>query len=160
MGTKLTKNENTKYENIKYEDCIPFVPPLTEGIVVKVYDGDTITIASKMPWKDSPYYRFSVRINGIDCPEIRTQNENEKKCAFIARDLLQTKLMNNIVTLKNVSLEKYGRILADVFIGEEDISNMLLNENLAVVYHGGKKQCPHDWYEYYLLKNNQSNENN
>ena len=66
MGTKLTKNENTKYENIKYEDCIPFVPPLTEGIVVKVYDGDTITIASKMPWKDSPYYRFSVRINGIN----------------------------------------------------------------------------------------------
>lgn len=150
MGTKLTRTETTKCENIKYEDCIPFVPPVKEGIVVKVYDGDTITIATKMPWKDSPYYRFSIRVNGIDCPEIRTKNDNEKKCAYIARELLEKKLMNNIVTLKNVSLEKYGRILADVFIGEEDISQILLNENLAVVYHGGKKQCPEDWYTYYM----------
>ena len=35
-------------KKVKYEE---FVPPITNGKVIKVYDGDTITIASKMPWK-------------------------------------------------------------------------------------------------------------
>ena len=66
-------------EHVTYKDTIPFIPPLTMGKVIKVYDGDTITIASKMPFENSPYYRFSVRLKGIDCPEIRTKNMEEKQ---------------------------------------------------------------------------------
>lgn len=167
MGCNQGKSKNKiDYNNIQYKDTIIFIPPINEGLVIKVYDGDTITIASKLigdhfePVQNSPFYRFSVRINNIDCPEIRTKNMNEKKCAIIARDLLQDKLMNKVVTLKNVRLEKYGRILADVFLDEENVSEILLNRNLAVIYGGKKKNCPDDWYEYYLLKNEPLNENN
>lgn len=36
-------------ENVKWSDTVPFVPPITSGRVIKVYDGDTITIAAKLP---------------------------------------------------------------------------------------------------------------
>ena len=49
-----------------FKNAKPFVPPISEGMVVKVYDGDTITIVSQLPYPSSPYYRFSVRLNGID----------------------------------------------------------------------------------------------
>jgi hypothetical protein len=39
---------------------IEFVPPVTGGKVIKVYDGDTITIATTLPYPDSPLYKFRV----------------------------------------------------------------------------------------------------
>ena len=40
-------------QNITYKDTIPFLVPITEGKVIKVYDGDTITVASKLPYEMS-----------------------------------------------------------------------------------------------------------
>ena len=64
---------------IKIEDTIKFIPNIKKCTVISVYDGDTITIASKLPYKNSPLYRWSLRIYGIDCPEIKSHKENEKK---------------------------------------------------------------------------------
>ena len=136
-------------ENITYKDTIPFIPPITEGKVVKVYDGDTITIATKLSYENSPYYRFSVRLKGIDCPEMKTKNKDEKECATIARDFLREILMNKMVILKEIELEKYGRILADVYLNEQNISLILCEKKLAVKYDGGTKQSPDNWMEYY-----------
>lgn len=136
-------------ETITYKDTIPFIPPISEGKVVKVYDGDTITIATKLPYDNSPYYRFSVRLKGIDCPEIKTSNLYEKQCALIARDFLHEILMDKIVVLKDVELEKYGRILADVYIDEQNVSELLCEKKLAVKYEGGTKQSPKNWMNYY-----------
>lgn len=136
-------------DSITYKDTIPFVPPLSEGKVIKVYDGDTITIASKMPFDQSPYYRFSVRLKGIDCPEIRTKNAEEKQCAILTRNFLKDLLMDKIVTLKEVELEKYGRILADVYLDEVNLSDLLCEKHMAVKYDGGTKHCPENWMEYY-----------
>ena len=136
-------------ENINYKDTIPFIPPICDGKVVKVYDGDTITIATKLPYENSPYYRFSVRLKGIDCPEIKTKNKEEKECATIARDFLREILMDKIVILKEVELEKYGRILADVYLNDQNISLLLCEKKLAVKYDGGTKKCPENWMNYY-----------
>lgn len=136
-------------ENITYKDTIPFIPPITEGKVVKVYDGDTITIATKLPYENSPYYRFSVRLKGIDCPEMKTKNKDEKDCATIARDFLREVLMNKMIILKEIELEKYGRILANVYLNEQNISLLLCEKKLAVKYDGGTKQSPDNWMEYY-----------
>ena len=57
--------------DIKWEDTVEFTFPIKGGRVIKVYDADTITIASKLPYNDSPMYRLSVRLNGIDTPEIK-----------------------------------------------------------------------------------------
>ncbi len=119
-----------------YENSTPFVPPITEGKVVKVYDGDTVTVATRLY---GTLYRFSVRLNGIDSPEIRGKSAEEKAAATVSKDALSTLLLNKMVTLKNVTTEKYGRILADVFLGELDVGKWMIERGLAVEYHGGKK---------------------
>ena len=75
-------------DDIKWADTVEFTFPIEGGRVIKVYDGDTITIASKLPFKESPLYRLSVRLNGIDTPEIKGKNEDEKTAAKITRDAL------------------------------------------------------------------------
>lgn len=136
-------------KNIDWKDTVQFVPPVEKGIVIKVYDGDTITIASKLFYNESPLYRFSVRLNGIDCPEIKGKDENEKQCAQIAKQEMSNLILNKIVTLKNIETEKYGRILADVYIDELHLNNYMIEKRLAVVYDGGTKVSPKNWMNYY-----------
>ena len=125
----------------KWSNTKIFVPPITKGHVIKVYDGDTITIASKLPIiNDEQIYRFSVRLNNIDTPEIKGHTEQEKIAACIARDALKEKILNKEVMLKNVSLEKYGRLLADVYLNELCLNNWMLENKYAVEYHGKTKQ--------------------
>jgi len=136
-------------KNIDWKDTIQFVPPVEKGIVIKVYDGDTITIASKLPYSESPLYRFSVRLNGIDCPEIKGKDDSEKECAQIAKKVMSELILNKIVILKNVSTEKYGRILADVYIGDLHLNKHMIEKRLAVTYDGGTKISPKNWMNYY-----------
>jgi endonuclease YncB( thermonuclease family) len=131
--------------DIEYKDTVGFVPPIITGKVIKVYDGDTITIASKLPNTETPIYRFSVRLSGIDSAEIHGKTKNEKKEAILARDALHTLIFGKMVHLKNVSTEKYGRILADVYLEELHINQWMLTENLAVPYNGGTKIRPAEW---------------
>jgi endonuclease YncB( thermonuclease family) len=143
---EICLNDN---KQINWKDTIEFVAPIEKGIVIKVYDGDTITIASKLPYESSPLYRFSVRLNGIDCPEIKSKDENEKECAKIAKKEMNDLIMNKMVTLKNVQTEKYGRILADVYIGDLHLNQHMIEKRLAVTYDGGTKMKPTDWMNYY-----------
>lgn len=137
---------NMEYlDKINYDNTIPFVPPITSGKVVKVYDGDTFTLASKLPNTDGPVYRFSVRLNGIDAPEIKGKTTAEKELAKTSRDALSAMIMNKIVTLKNISIEKYGRILADVYLGNMLLNEYMLDNNYAVKYDGGTKKRHDDW---------------
>tara|TARA_B100000886_G_scaffold220664_2_gene153372 strand:- start:11403 stop:11828 length:426 start_codon:yes stop_codon:yes gene_type:complete len=138
-----------KLEEVTYKDTIVFKPQITDGKVIKVYDGDTITIATTLPYEGSPFFRFSVRLRGIDCPEIRSKNENEKKCAKMAKELLLDHIYHKIVTLENVDYDKYGRVLADVFLDGKNITHELINKRLAVSYDGGTKHSPDDWLKYY-----------
>jgi endonuclease YncB( thermonuclease family) len=124
---------------------VPFVPPVTCGKVIKVYDGDTITIASRLPFTDSPIYKFPVRLLGIDCPEIKGSTETEKNLAKSARDALSSRINGKMVILKNVSTEKYGRLLADVYIDGANMNQWMLDNNYAVKYDGGTKSRPDNW---------------
>ena len=121
---------------------IQFVPPITEGEVISVYDGDTITIVSKLPYDASPLYRFLVRLAGIDCAEIKGKTEKERELAQEAKNALQKLILNKVVSLKNLKNEKYGRVLADVYLGDLHLNKWMLDNNYAVQYSGGKKT---DW---------------
>jgi endonuclease YncB( thermonuclease family) len=133
-------------DKINYDNTVPFVPPITAGKVVKVYDGDTFTLASKLPNdKDGPVYRFSVRLDGIDAPEMKGKTAIEKELAKTSRYALAALIMNKIVTLKNVSVEKYGRILADVYVGNILVNEYMLDNNYAVKYDCGTKKRPDEW---------------
>jgi micrococcal nuclease len=123
----------------------PFIPQITEGVVVKVYDGDTITIVSTLPFEDSEYYRFSIRLLGIDSAEIKGKSDAEKVLAIRARDALSSKILNHTITLRNVTTEKYGRLLANIYLDGECINNWMLENGYAIAYDGGKKTRPDDW---------------
>ena len=140
----MTKSAFDYLENIDYNNTVPFVPPLNYVKVVKVYDGDTITVASNLISKE-PVYRFSVRLRGIDSPEIKTKNEQEKIAAIESRDKLHELIYGKIVLLTNVSTEKYGRVLANVHYGSTNVNDWMLRHNLAVPYDGGTKKNFTDW---------------
>lgn len=135
----LCGRHDYQLQNASYLNTTSFVPKIDTGKVIKVYDGDTITIAARLPYYDAPISRFSVRLSGIDSPEIRTHNPDEKISAIMSRDKLHDLIFDKIVTLRNVSLEKYGRILADVYLDELHINQWLLDNHYAIKYNGGKK---------------------
>jgi len=122
-------------ENIKWEDTEEFVPPLEEGkdyYVIKVYDGDTITIVAKFDWSPK-YYRFGVRLRGINAPEIKSKTAGAQD----AREFLSNLVLHKYVKLSQINTEKYGRILAHVHTNNEttnetiSVSQILLNNNLV-----------------------------
>ena len=123
-----------------YETTQKFIIPVSSGKVIKVYDGDTITIAAKLPYYESPVYRFQVRLNGIDSPEIKGHTEEEKSAGIISRNALKEKIFGYIVELRNVETEKYGRILADIYLDNLHINKWLLDAKYAVPYNGGTKK--------------------
>jgi micrococcal nuclease len=145
---RMTLRDLLFLESANINDAIPFIPPVRYAKVVKVYDGDTITVVSTLDFEvyQSPQlYKFSVRLHGIDTPEMKTKNENEKKLATIARDELRKQLDGKIVELKNVATEKYGRLLADVYVGDIHINEWMIAKGYAVKYNGGTKSRPEEW---------------
>jgi endonuclease YncB( thermonuclease family) len=142
--------------DINWDDTIEFKFPINCGRVIKVYDGDTITIASKLPYNESPLYRFSVRLNGIDTPEIKGKgiDDEEKLAAKQTRDFLSNLILNKYILLENIQNEKYGRILADIYLPIKDSNNiihineLLIRERYAVKYDGGTKKKPSSWIKY------------
>ncbi len=138
---KATANQKAK-ETVKseWDDAVSFVPPITQGYVIKVYDGDTITLAAKLPYAESPLYKFSVRLNGIDTPEIKTKNAEEKQKALECKTELSRLCLNKQVQLQNVSTEKYGRILADVYCDGVHLNQHMIEGGFAVAYDGGHKK--------------------
>jgi len=138
-------NKDHYLNAVQYKDTEKFVIPIKRGKVIKVYDGDTITIASKFSGIDGPVYRFNVRLNGIDSPEIKGGTEHEKNLAEKSRDALSHLIFGKIVTLKNVNNEKYGRMLADVYLEDTNVCEWMINNKYAVKYDGGTKHRPEDW---------------
>jgi endonuclease YncB( thermonuclease family) len=134
-------------ETLEYKDTQKFIPPISQGKVIKVYDGDTFTIGTYLAASTistvaskPEAYRFSVRMRGIDSPEMKTKNAHEREAAIKAQTALSMKIKNRVVELKNVAYDKYGRILADVYLEEEHINQWMLNNKHAKIYDGGKKE--------------------
>jgi len=114
--------------------------------VVGVYDGDTIRVVFKF---NGDYYKFSIRLMGIDTPELRTKNENEKKCGYYVKGILEDKILNKIIKLECVGEDKYGRILANIYLEKENINKYLIDNKYAYPYEGGTKKSFEELEEYY-----------
>lgn len=154
LSTKHT-NEIVDWSIYTYQNTKPFIPSFTEGYVIKVYDGDTITIVTNKLNKDSTsneVYRWSIRINGYDTPEIKTNNPSEKQCAELAKKTLSDLILNKMVNIEIIEYDKYGRLLCNITTQTENpiyISKFMLDQRLAVPYFGKTKQPPSDWMKYH-----------
>ena len=117
-----------------------------EGTVyLRNYDGDTITF--NLPGLHPIIgEKISIRVNGIDTPEIRGKCEKEKYDAIQAKEMVADILKDaERITLKNMERGKYFRIAADVIVDGENLADMLIDTGMAIKYDGGKKT--HKWCE-------------
>ena len=126
---------NSTFYSIDYNDTVPFVPNVQTAQVIKVYDGDTFTIGFFQPYSEKPF-RMSVRLSGIDTPEMKGRLKIKAKAA---QEFLSSQIMGKVVELSNISMEKYGRLLADVHCGGIHINKLMMDDGFAVSYNGGAK---------------------
>ena len=117
---------------------------ITDVWFVDNYDGDTIkvNIPGVHPLLGA---NITVRVYGVDAPEIRTKNKCEKQKAIEAKELVKSILVKaKHITLKEVQRGKYFRILAKVYADDVDISQQLIEHKLAYPYYGDTKRKV-DW---------------
>ena len=104
----------------------------------RVVDGDTIDIVLDLGF-DVKLHKQRVSLSGIDTPESRTRNLDEKKLGLAAKERLKELCVGKF-KLKSLGKGKYGRILGIPYTESgEDICQKLIKEGHAVEYHGGKK---------------------
>lgn len=138
------KLRSTEYKDVPF---FSFNGYKTWAKVVKVYDGDTCTVAF---YYHKKIYKFKIRLDHIDTPELRSKNEIEVKIANKARDRLIELINNKLVYVECLNYDKYGRILANIYADKKMIQSFndkLVSEGLAVFYDGGKKQNFETWYK-------------
>jgi len=104
----------------------------------RVVDGDTIDALVDLgfdTWK-----KVRIRMMGMNAPESRTRDLEEKKLGLAAKARLIEMLGDGEFTLQSHGVGKYGRCLGEVF-RESDVSlnKQLINEGHATEYFGGKR---------------------
>ena len=91
-----------RINKLSWDNCEKFIPDFEYGKVIKVYDGDTITLGTILHGKP---YKFSIRLEGIDAPELKTQNETEKKAGYLVKSKLESLILNKMV---KINITGYG----------------------------------------------------
>jgi micrococcal nuclease len=113
----------------------------------RVVDGDTVDC-----WIDLGYdiqIHKRIRFAGVNAPETRTRNKEEKKRGLIAKDWLINKIdpkaagSEKQIVLKSYEYGKYGRVIGELFIvsgsRKQSINKMMLAEGLVKEYDGGAR---------------------
>lgn len=138
-------------ENVNKKECEDFLIKVKKGRVVKVYDIDTVTVAFFMSINGSEYklYKKSCRILGIDGPELKSKIKSEKKIAKLGQIYLKNLILGKVITLNNHHKDKYGRMLADIYLNGIKVSDLILSNKYAVEYDGGTKKSPENWEHFH-----------
>ena len=109
--------------------------------IVRVVDGDTVDIVIDLGFNLSKKER--VRLAGIDTPESRTRDLEEKAMGLEAKDFLTRRLNDGMASGLRVKTEKdgkYGRMLGWIYISETNINKEMVQRGYAWEYDGGKKE--------------------
>ena len=109
--------------------------------VVKVVDGDTIDIVIDLGFNLSKKER--VRLAGIDSPESRTKDLEEKELGLESKEFLKRRLEDGKSSGLRVKTEKdgkYGRMLGWIYCGDTNINTEMVDRGYAWFYSGGSKK--------------------
>lgn len=111
--------------------------------VVKIIDGDTLDLMVDLGF--DIHHKVRVRLYGVNTPESRTSDEEEKVRGLAAKDYVMKWIKESeiifIQTIKDKT-EKYGRVLAKVYSDEKQsacLNDDLIKSGNAVEYFGGKR---------------------
>ena len=107
--------------------------------IIKIIDGDTFDCIMDLGF--DVLLEARVRMYGIDTPESRTRDLEEKKFGLLAKDWLGNHLNDNIVISTELDNEKgkFGRVLGTVWAEGININEKMIEEHMAVRYHGQAK---------------------
>ena len=116
--------------------------------VNRVVDGDTIDVTIDLGF--DLYKKERVRVAGVDTPEKRTRDLEEKELGIEATNWLKEKLDGAISGDDDLVIRtelvggmgKYGRLLGWLYIGDSELSlnEIMIEEGYAWEYDGGTKQ--------------------
>jgi len=116
--------------------------------IVKVLDGDTIDVLIDLGF--DLYKKERVRIAGVDTPEKRTRDLEEKELGIHATNWMKDKLNETIKGDEELTIRtelkggvgKYGRLLGWLYVGDATLSlnEQMITEGYAWAYDGGTKQ--------------------
>ena len=113
--------------------------------VVKIIDGDTVDVDIDLGfgvWLK----KERIRMFGIDTPESRTRDLDEKKYGLMAKDYI-TRLLDDeggiVLKTRKDAEGKYGRILGELWrttdFADTSINDLMIKNHHAVSYHGQSK---------------------
>ena len=109
--------------------------------VTRVVDGDTIDCILDLGF--SVLHKCRVRLYGIDTPESRTRDPDEKIRGKLAAKYLEDSINNGKTIVLRSKLKdskgKYGRILGEVLVDDININVAMIENYLAVRYYGQSK---------------------
>jgi len=115
--------------------------------LLRVVDGDTID--AKIDLGFDVWVKKRVRFSGVNTPECRTRDLEEKVKGLAAKDRVKQLLEGcSNIRLTSHGVGKYGRCLGELFIDTldgrecltlESVNKLLIKEGHAVEYHGGKR---------------------
>ena len=110
--------------------------------LVRVIDGDTIIAIIDLGF--STWVKKTIRFYGIDAPESRTLDleEKAKGIAATVRLVEILNLNNHKFIVKSYDVDKFGRCLGELFVetlGETSVQQTLINEGHYVPYFGGAR---------------------
>ena len=119
--------------------------------LVKIIDGDTIDVDLDLGF-GVVLKKQRIRLHGINTPESRTRDLEEKKYGLAAKARLRELLESaDTITVKTAidkkARGKYGRILGTIFADNVNINDKLLDEGHAIAYYGGTKNTNKWWKE-------------
>jgi len=114
--------------------------------VVKIVDGDTVDVDIDLGfgvWLK----KERIRMFGIDTPESRTRDLDEKKYGLMAKEFI-TKLLDDeggiVLKTRKDAEGKYGRILGELWrttdFADRSINQIMIEKHHAVSYHGQSKE--------------------
>ena len=114
----------------------------------RVVDGDTIDVTIDLGF--DLYKKERVRVAGVDTPEKRTRDKEEKELGIDATNWLKDRLEAAIAGEEDLVIRtelvggvgKYGRLLGWLYIGDQELSHneIMITEGYAWPYDGGTKQ--------------------
>lgn len=137
----MAVTSRSPWDAVTYRSCVRFCPRFQECKVVKVYDGDSVTVGTL------DHVRHSCRLVGIDTAELRARSPAERMVAYASRDVLRTCAMDRVMDVAIGGHDKYGRLLVRLTDREHgDLSALMLARGAAVPYAGGRKSQV-DWSE-------------
>ena len=116
--------------------------------VIKIIDGDTIDVNIHLGF-DVILYKQRIRLMGIDTPESRTRNLEEKARGLLSKQYVVDRCpVGSSIMIESLDRGKFGRILGNIWATDEEdahadntINKKMILEGFAVEYYGGNKDA-------------------